>query len=298
MNLMERFAAAHPDVLAGETWGISGPAFLSVYIPVGILAVAAGVWLRRNIDRSAAAPEKLTAPEIAMLHGDQRPVMAALALLRSHGLIDSRATPTRAMTPADRAQLDWFTLAIFDRLTPQEQTAAGVAAAAGAQLGQLRASLTERGYMPDAVFRRAARDAGMPIAIVGIFGVVRFFAGLINGNPTLFLFFVLAALAIAWRLVAHPGRVTGRGAEAKKRAVSEHTYLRPRNSPAYATYGVGAAAIAVAVFGTSALTVLDPGLASAVDAPTGGADGGGGSDGGGGDGGGGGGGCGGGGCGG
>ncbi|MFE3441517.1 TIGR04222 domain-containing membrane protein [Nocardia sp. NPDC059180] len=295
MTLAQRIT---PDVVAaGETWGISGGDFLLVYIPVAVLAIAASLYLRfKSVYRQASASdspslEKLTAPETAMLFGKQRAVTAAVTLLRSHELIDSDATPTRTPTSAERAQLDWFTSAIYGVLGYRKQTIADITKAASEPVKQLRTSLVERGYIPSDADRREARDAVMPILIVGILGLVRFIAGIIAGNPSGFLVLCLMVLAFCGWWVVSPDSLTPRGAAAKARAITDNSHLRPSNSPAYTTYGVGAAAVAVAIFGVAALTLLDPGLAQAVEPPNDGADTGSG-DGGGGDGGG----CGGGGC--
>ncbi|NEW38563.1 TIGR04222 domain-containing membrane protein [Nocardia cyriacigeorgica] len=296
MTQTQRFA---PEVIAaGETWGISGGDFLLVYIPVALLAIAAGLYLQRKYTYRRASEwdgvslEKLTAPETAMLFGEERAVTTAVTLLRSHDIIDSEGTPTRLPTAADRAQLDWFTLAIYDAISHKKETIADITREAAVPLGQLRTALVERGYITGDVDRRDARDAGMPILIVGVLGLVRFIAGIIAGNPSGFLVPCLLVLAFTAWWVMTPDPLTPRGEAAKARAISDNSHLRPSNSPAYTTYGVGAAAVAVAVFGVAALTVLDPGLAQAVQPPTGGADGGGSGGDGGGDGGG----CGGGGC--
>ena len=102
MDSIDR-AAVYPQVyLAGETWGISGSAFLWVYVPMALLAVAIGFRLRWNATRAPVEPpaEQLTAPELGMLFGDERAVMAAIALLRSYDLVDS--TGAAAPDAADR----------------------------------------------------------------------------------------------------------------------------------------------------------------------------------------------------
>ncbi|NEW29742.1 TIGR04222 domain-containing membrane protein, partial [Nocardia cyriacigeorgica] len=98
---MDEFATHLELVAAGETWGISGADFLMVYIPVALLAIAAGIYLQHKYTHRHASEwtgvslDKLTAPETAMLFSAERAVTAAVTLLRSHELIDSDATPTR-----------------------------------------------------------------------------------------------------------------------------------------------------------------------------------------------------------
>lgn len=191
-----------PEVLAaGETWGISGGDFLMVYIPVALLAIAAGVYLQRKYAHRHAAEwngvslDKLTAPDTAMLFSAERAVTAAVTLLRSHELIDSDATPTRTPTAAERAQLDWFTSAIHSALGPTKQTITEIAAAAKKPVQELEIALVQRGYLTGAADKRDARDAAMPIVIVGVLGAVRLIAGVIAGNPSGFLVPCLLVLA-------------------------------------------------------------------------------------------------------
>jgi hypothetical protein len=43
---------------------------------------------------------------------------------------------------------------------------------------------------------------------------------------------------------------------------AQHSYLSPKQSPAYATYGAAAAGMGVALFGAASLYALDPGFAA------------------------------------
>ncbi|MGW1742373.1 TIGR04222 domain-containing membrane protein [Nocardia sp. NPDC001965] len=296
------WAGAESALLAGDTWGISGPGFLLIYIPFAIAAVLTGVWLRhRIVTASAPAPAgELTAPELGLLTSDRRAVMASVALLRSHDLIDTGGRPVGPVTAT--AALDPFTLAVRDRLGDAGQGITLVTHRLRGELDRMRKVLVDRGYLADRRYTKQLREAGLPILVVGLFGVARLVTGLFNGNPVLFLIFVLVALGIAWWRVVAPVRVTPAGRAALAEATAAGRYLRPGNSPSYATYGPAAAGLAVALFGVHALVLLDPALNSAMggygaEGVSGGGDSGGGDAGGGDSGGGcGGGGCGGGGC--
>ncbi|NUP28689.1 MAG: TIGR04222 domain-containing membrane protein [Nocardia sp.] len=294
------WAGTESTLFAGDTWGISGPGFLLIYLPFVIVAVVIGVWLRRRIVAGAdAAPAgELTAPELGMLTSDRRAVMASVALLRGHDLIDAGGRPVGAATTT--AALDPFTLAVRGQLGDSKQSITLVTHRLRGELDRMRKVLVDRGLLADGRYSKQLREAGLPILVVASFGVARLVTGLFNGNPVLILIFVLVALGIAWWRVVAPVRITPAGRAALAEAANAGRYLRPGNSPSYETYGPAAAGLAVALFGVQALVLLDPALNSAMggysaEGVSGGGDSGGGDAGGGGCGGGGGG-CGGGGC--
>ncbi|UAK30741.1 TIGR04222 domain-containing membrane protein [Nocardia asteroides] len=283
-------------VAAGETWGISGPTFLTLYLPLVLVAVITGFWLRSRI--TAADPEtdtvtapgaELTPPELGMLFGDQNATLASMARLRAVDTIDSAATPVRTLTAQERGQLDPFTMSVYDRLTVgQRKTVRAVVDGSPGAFDALRTRMVDLGYFPGPGMRHGLRDAGMPILVTGALGVVRVIAGASHGNPVGLVVALVIAQALCYWLVVRKPRLTPLGVRAREAATQRSGHLRPTNSPSYATYGAESAALAAAVFGIGALIALDPGLAQAV-APPGESGGGGGDSGG--DGGGGGGGC-------
>lgn len=288
--------SAEAALAAGETWGISSTGFLQLYLPIAIFAVAVAFWLRyRVVSASADAPAaELTAPELGLLTSDHRAVMASVALLRSHELIDAQG---RANGARAAIALDPFTVAVSGHLGKSQQSITDVTRRMRPDLDRLRDSLIERGYLTGPRLTKELREAALPIVVAGLFGVVRLIAGVINGNPVLFLVLVLILLGLAWWLVVRALRVTPLGKAALHEATIGNFHLRPSAVPAYPSYGPAAAGLAVALFGVQALMLIDPELNAAMSgyaaesASGGGGDGGSGGDGGGGDGGGGGGGC-------
>ncbi|WP_159840511.1 TIGR04222 domain-containing membrane protein [Nocardia sp. CY41] len=261
-------------VAAGETWGISGPEFLAIYLPVVLVAVVAGIWLRVRVtgadpelDAVAAPGAELTSPEVGMLFGDQNAALAAMARLRAVDAIDSGAAPVRALTAQERGQLDPFTVSVYDRLSAgQRKTVVG---GSSATLEALRTRMIDLGYFPGPAMRHGLRDAGMPLLVTGALGVVRIIAGASHGNPVGLLVVLVIAQAFAYWLVVRKPRLTALGVRARNAADERNRHLRPSNSPSFATYGAESAAIAAAVFGIGALSALDPGLAQAVVPPSG-----------------------------
>ncbi|MGW0183518.1 TIGR04222 domain-containing membrane protein [Nocardia sp. NPDC003345] len=272
---MEWSAARSIPIAAGQTWGLDGPDFLLVYIPLAVAAVVAGFWLRGRVLAPVGPPaEQLTPYELGMLTGDDRAVMASVALLRGHDLIDSAGHPTGKPVPG--AALDPFTLAVARRMDESKQSFSGVAHRMRAELTDLRTSLRGRGYLTDSGDSARLRRAGIPIVVVAALGVLRLIAGVANGNAVLLLVVVLVVLALAgWRVMA-PVRVTPLGRAALDDATARHRHLRPSNSPSFHTYGGAAAGLAVALFGAQALILLDPALNGAMGDPR--VDGGGGGD--------------------
>ncbi|MGK8523963.1 TIGR04222 domain-containing membrane protein [Nocardia asteroides] len=275
-------------VAAGETWGISGQQFLAVYVPVVLVAVVAGFWLRSRVTRpdpetaAIAAPgAELTPPELGMLFGDQNATLAAMARLRALDAIDSAAAPVRTLTAQERGRLDPFTMSVYDRLaTGQRKTARAVADGSPGALDAVRTRMIDLGYFPGPAMRHSLRDAGMPILVTGGLGVVRVIAGASHGNPVGLLLALVIAQAVCFWLVVRKPRLTPLGVRARDAATQRSGHLRPANAPSYATYGAESAALAAAIFGIGALIALDPGLAQAVEPSSGSGGGDGGGDGG------------------
>ncbi|WP_174188514.1 TIGR04222 domain-containing membrane protein, partial [Nocardia barduliensis] len=280
-------------VAAGDTWGISGAEFLTFYVPLVLVAVIAGFWLRSRVTRAdpdseavAAPGAELTVPEVAMLFGDQNAALAAMAQLRGIEAIDSAAAPIRALTAQERARLDPFTVLVYDRLqVGLRKTVDAIVDGSAGAVEALRTKMIDLGYLAGPEQRHGLRDAGMPILVTGALGVVRVIAGATHGNPVGLLVALVIAQAICYWLVVRKPRLTALGVRARDAAKERNGHLRPGNSPSYATYGAESAALAAAVFGIGALIALDPGLAQAVAPPSssgGGGDSGGGDSGGGG----------------
>ncbi|MGY1980381.1 TIGR04222 domain-containing membrane protein [Nocardia gipuzkoensis] len=263
-------------VAAGNTWGISGTEFLAVYLPLVLVAVVAGFWLRSRVTRADPESEavtapgaELTVPEVGMLFGDQNPALAAMARLRGIEAIDSAAAPVRALTAQERARLEPFTVSVYDRLAAgQRKTVRAIVDGSPGAVDALRTRMVDLGYLPGPSMRHGLRDAGMPILVTGALGVVRVIAGASHGNPVGLLVLLVIAQVICYWLVVRKPRLTPLGVRARDAATARNGHLRPGNSPSYATYGAESAALAAAVFGIGALITLDPGLAQAVVPPS------------------------------
>jgi uncharacterized protein (TIGR04222 family) len=249
-----------------ETWGISGPTFITLYA-VTIFAVLLLSAVHRTMvfrGRSTTGYEHVGPQQAAYLNGgEQLAVYSSLGALRRAGAIgvnpDRTLAPTGPMpagvTPLDQAIYN----AAGKRIAARSLRADPWVASA---LAQLREGLERSGLALTAGQRRSARlGAGVMAAVFGL-GVLRLIAGIANGRSIGFLFFgLIFALLMTLLLLRIPFR-TRAGSAALASLRREHAHLAPHQSPAYATYGAAAAGMGVALFGAASLYALDPSFAA------------------------------------
>jgi len=234
------------------------------YLLLSAAAIIASLVLRRLLTRRFGEHNRqrrqLTPPEIAMLFGEQRAVVAALAELRAADAIDSAATPLRPLGPLDIA--DPFSRAVYDRMVARRvRDARRLTIEVRQPLAQLRDRLVARALLAGPGYRREVRSAAMPTAAVVALGLVRLAFGVINGNAVGWLMVVLAILTIVLLFQLRTGRRTYLGDQEARVQMRRALQLRRqrRSSPAHS----GDAALAAAALGASALWMYDPGLAGA-----------------------------------
>ncbi|MTE14719.1 TIGR04222 domain-containing membrane protein [Nocardia aurantiaca] len=260
---------------ATDTWGISGPAFLQFYAIAALVAVIFGFARRtsvlRTIDPAWLPAGPLRPSETAMLVDDKRPVLAGLAQLRGHQIIDSTATPVRTPSDTEQRNLDPISGTLYAHLlgSPRRRIP-DMVAATGSAVSNLREKLTGEGYLLGEKQRKALWTARIPLLGLLLLGLVRVFAGLSAHHPVGFLIVAMIVLAVLSWAVGRPSRLTRRGRDALAAAHAGNRHLRPANSPAYAAYGPDSAALAVALFGGLVLWTLDPALAGAANVVAGG----------------------------
>jgi uncharacterized protein (TIGR04222 family) len=296
---------------ATVTWGISGGDFLVGY---GVLAVLAVAWclVRRRALADGPAHPPVTdwsrrPHDLAYLNGGaDLAVYSALSAMHLRGTIASRKGQVTAVGTLD-ARTDDLERAIHrgaartvhrNRLPGQHAVCTAVAA--------IHKRLVADGLLLSDAQRARIRRSGLVMVAVAALGLVRLLAGVAGAKPVGGLIAELAVVTVvAVVLVAGAPRRTRLGTATLARLRTEEHLLSPSLRPDWTAHGPEAAALAVGLFGMSALWASDPAFAQelAVAKATGAASYGGGGDfsGGGGDGGGGGscgggGGCGGGGC--
>lgn len=248
----------------GNTWGISGPVFLGLYLVTAAVLVAIAL-LRRNeiLTGSTYDADLLSPQQVAYLSGGTPLVVwTAVAGLRSTGAInvdsDRRLTASDSL-PVGSAPMDQaIHLAASRGLRAQELSRSrGVRQA----VHQLHVDLAQHGLALSAEQRAALRNAVLPLTVLLAVGMLRLGAGLTNERPVGWLLLATIALLVVTILLLRRPRRTRTADRVLRRLRHRHTHLAPSHNPAYATYGAAGAAMGVALFGPAALWAMDPDFA-------------------------------------
>jgi uncharacterized protein (TIGR04222 family) len=250
-----------------DTWGIPGPTFLLYYFGAMVAVAVLAAVHRKILFRGPrdARVDQLGPQQLAYLNGGERLALySALGGLRAAGAIGSGPGRTlvqtgplpAGITPLDHAIYNAAGRGIRARDVRSDQWVATA-------LAQLRDGLEANGLAISASTLREARlwvFGGIAILLVG---VARLVTGLGNDKPVLFLLpllFFAAVLTVSLIIRSRFATdVAVRGMRDLRRA---NLHLSPRQSPAYATYGAGGAAMGVALFGAASLWSLDPSFAA------------------------------------
>ncbi|REE99544.1 TIGR04222 domain-containing membrane protein [Thermomonospora umbrina] len=275
---------------AGDTWGISGPVFLGLYLLAAVGAAALVALVRRGIAGRKGAPRDLQPYEVAyLMSGKTWAVASALAILRADGAIESAGAGRIRVT--DDPSRRTVRTPLVDDLYEEIRGAGDVktarltgAHATPTALNRLLLDLEREGLALTDAERAQMRWAVLPLWAMAALGVVRFAAGTAGDRPAVFILIATVLVAIvAVALTAAVPRVTTAGHQALAGARERHRHLDPAQSPAWATYGALGAGFGVALFGSAALVGLDPAFAAESEldrhlgtSGSGGADGGGG----------------------
>lgn len=244
-------------LLASDTWGIPSTDFLIGYLLLSLLTVIA-VLVARTSGRNPRHRIAVLSPvETGMLVSNGNAVVAALAQLRTAGVVDADGRFVRPVTRDDRATLDWFVRSVADRI---EKRSTSLVTDLEAPLRQLRAGLVR-----DGLLRARPSSPGPALVLLPVIalGFVRIGAGAIGDKPVGFLIVAVVALTALFLILAlRTRRLTPAGRRELAAAQQRHSHLHPRLKPSMRTYGAAAAAYAAALFGVAGLAQLDPTLAA------------------------------------
>ncbi len=250
---------------AGDTWGISGTAFIGFYLLLILAALGfALAWRRAVRARDADPPARdLTAGEAGYLAaGPRRAVLAEVGLLRAAGALTAdRGTFAHAGSPP--AGLDDLGTAVFNAALQQTRASLQRHSWVRAALADLHRDLGRAGLVLDAQARARARIAGWVMLAVAALGIVRTVAGVGNDRPVTYVVLATigAALAGAYLVAVLPRR-TRAGDRALAALRTRYEHLAPTRHPAWSAYGAAAAGISVGIFGSAALYAGDPTFAT------------------------------------
>jgi uncharacterized protein (TIGR04222 family) len=251
-----------------ETWGISGPTFLTAFIAVAAGLVVVALLHRRTLytgaDQGVTLAGNLTAEQAAYLQGGEKlAVWAAVGRLRAAEAIAVTARGTLTATgspPPSPTPLEWAVhQAASGGARPRELPLRPEVASA---LHRLRDDLERTGLaVPEDARARARVVPAVLLGLLGL-GVVRLVTGLANGRPVLLLAAVLAVLTpVTLVLLLRVPRKSPAAKAALDALRARHYHLAPVNQPAYATYGAATIAMGVALYGTATLWQADPAFA-------------------------------------
>lgn len=251
----------------GDTWGISGPAFLFGYVVLAAIALLAAIRGRRAIIR-AGGDEPLPGigrhpHDVAYLNGGaELAVVSALTALRLRGAIWSERGNVQAVPRADRGAdaLERGLYAAAEmptnrRLIASHRWVADV-------LTATEQRLVDAGLLLSPTQRHRIRACGWWMAGVGGLGVLRLLGGIANGKAVGFLAALLILTAvITMGLMGTVPLRTRRGDRTLVALRAEHHNLAPRQRPDWALYGAGGAALGIGLYGMTALWASDPAIA-------------------------------------
>jgi uncharacterized protein (TIGR04222 family) len=254
----------------GDTWGISGPTFLLAYGVLTVAVAVAAVRARRALaDVSAEVPATRLNErpyDVAFLNGGgELAVTAALSAMYRAGTISTagRGVVVAAERPESRA--DELERAIHHAAAtgPVWRRALPAVGGVAFALHGVEQRLIAAGLLLTAERRRRIRLVGGWVLAVAAFGVVRVMAGFANNRPASFLIIgVVLVTAVGVALVGTAPRRSRAGDALLKRLAADHHVLSPSAEPDWAVHGPAGAALAVGVFGVSALWAADPAFAT------------------------------------
>lgn len=257
---------------SGDTWGISGPVFLLVYILLAaVVAVLARRTRRTFTDVPASRPVDRLAEypyDVAFLNGGaDLALCAALSAMHRSGTITvaGRGTVVAAQRPESRT--DELERAVHHAAAvPVARRHLAQAGAVASALHRIETRLVDAGLLLHPEHRREIRRAaGWTFALAAL-GVARIVAGIADGRSVAFLVVLVLATAVVGVLQSRSApRRTRAGDEALRRLADDHHVLSPAMRPDWQVYGPAGAALSVGVFGVGALWAADPAFAGELE---------------------------------
>jgi uncharacterized protein (TIGR04222 family) len=255
-----------------DTWGITGPEFLLAYLVIAVAVLVAGTRARRALaDPGATSPvgDLTVLPhDVAYLNGGaELAVYSALSAMHLRGTItSSRGLVRAAGHPA--AGTDALEKAIhFTAASPIPRRRLPFHRAVQTALVTIDRRLVTAGLLLSDEQRRRIKLVGFWMLGVAGFGLVRLLAGIAEAQPVGYLLaaLVVVTLVAAVQLARAPRR-TRLGDRTLAELRAQHHGLAPALRPDWQVYGPAGAALAIGVFGTSALWASDPAFAHEIAA--------------------------------
>jgi uncharacterized protein (TIGR04222 family) len=251
----------------GDTWGISGPAFLLFYVALAVIALIASIRARRAITRTGST-EPVTAirtrpHDVAYLNGGaELALVSALTALRLRGAIWSERGNTQAVPRSDPGP-DELERAVHAAVaTPTHRKWIMNSTRVADALDAAERRLVDAGLLLSDAQRRRIRGTGWWMVAVAGLGLVRLLAGIANAKPVAWVVvaFIVVTIAAVILLASAPRR-TRRGDLTLATLRDDNHVLAPKERPDWALYGPAGAALGIGLFGMSAVWASDPAIA-------------------------------------
>ena len=255
-----------------DTWGISGPQFLLLYVALFAVTVLGVVLARRRVlgvPEGAAVPARLDRYEVAYLNGGCELVAttAVSSLLRAGHLASSARRRQRlrlaggTAPPAGTHPVEWATYRLVAARPDHPRWALGGELCRAPAMAAVRERLRQGGLAPTPEQRARYRATGLWFVPLLALGTARVAAGSANGRPVGFLVVLLAATLVAAAVLSV--RVPA------ATALGRRTLRRLRAETRRPTVGASPAELgmATAMFGAGVLWAADVETALALRVP-------------------------------
>lgn len=248
------------------------PAAYGCLVALAATMVWAVLWRIVTTPRRPVTAEPVSPTELAFLRSEIAPVVTALASLRAAGRITRNRRVDRTV-PAG-PERDPFTGQVLAQVaTDPKHTVSGLFDAARGDLLALERHLSRRGLVRTRAERNLIRWGTAPsfLALAFTLGYGVYLAFQLSNRPQNVAPLVLLTLAvIGYGTAILPrlcsvDRLTRAGRRLLATEQQRLSYLKPDARPAFATYGPGAVALSVALFGTGALWAIDSEYSESVE---------------------------------
>jgi uncharacterized protein (TIGR04222 family) len=263
-------------VAGTETWGVSGPDFLKVYIGLGAavsaLAVILFLWTRYRSGTghrdSRASAEDLTPADAAYLRGGPAAVvLCALAALRTRGLVLApsrrRLATSRTSVPGGASGLERAVHEAVRRQAPYRRIAR--VPRVREELDAVDTKLTDMGLLPPGPHRTVLRAVELVMFVILAVGIARIVAGIGDQKPVGYLLLTLigfGTVVIWYHFLARRFPRTRFGDRVLGHLNSRYIHLAPAHHPSWRANGAETAAMSAALFGAAAVYASDPAFAT------------------------------------
>ncbi|WP_329102095.1 TIGR04222 domain-containing membrane protein [Micromonospora sp. NBC_01699] len=245
-------------------WSV--PLFIWYYLgTAAVIVVVALLHRRRVLDQPPGLRlTDLTPAQAAYLDsGERLAVYSSLAALRRADAVgvtaDRRLTATGPLPP-DASRLDQAVYAAAESGLSQQWLRADPAVLAA--VAELKRGLEQANLLLGREVRRSARRGSWLLLGLVALGAARLGIGLGRGAPVDYLWVALALVGIAYLVLI--ARIPRRSLAADAMLVQlrrGHRHLAPAMKPDLAKQDAGLVAMAVALYGVSVMSTLDPAMA-------------------------------------